>query len=188
MYISLCDRKDAWNIMKHAVQSSARMVQPGLAVALLRTKLLQFGEKVRSLVPTGSILKFHRTMMLCKELPILLNISHRFWAGTGLTFSMVLRYRTIWAAKLNHYCRVLLLIIVFAVHRRTLFYLAVFYCLCKYSYILFICSNKLVGLELEPTFYMKEFAKFSVCAIVWIAHCRNPPYISIYVPIQFAAC
>ena len=67
----------------------------------------------------------------------------------GLNVGIVLRHPMLCGEKLNNYWRLLILIFVFTVYKRTLFYLVDFYCLC--INLGFICYNREVFLELEPT-------------------------------------
>jgi hypothetical protein len=67
----------------------------------------------------------------------------------GLNIGIMLLHPRLCAEKLNNYWRLLILVCVFAVYKRTLFYLVVFYCLC--INLGFICYNREVFLELEPT-------------------------------------
>ena len=62
---------------------------------------------------------------------------------------IVLRYPWLYAEKLNNYWRPLIFILVFTVYKRTLFYLVDFCCLC--IDLFFICYNREVFLDLEPT-------------------------------------
>ena len=67
----------------------------------------------------------------------------------GLNVGIVLCHPMLCGEKLNNYWRLLILIFVFTVYKRTLFYLVDFYCLC--INLGFICYNREVFLELETT-------------------------------------
>jgi hypothetical protein len=80
----------------------------------------------------------------CFQLPTL-----QFRAFEGLNVGIVLRHTRLCVEKLNNYRRLLILIFVFAIYKSTLFYLVDFYILC--ICLVFICCNREVFLELEPT-------------------------------------
>jgi hypothetical protein len=67
----------------------------------------------------------------------------------GLNVGIVLRHPRLCNVKLNNYWRLLILVFVFTVYKRTLFYVVDFYCLCINW--CFICYNREVFLEVEPT-------------------------------------
>jgi len=76
-------------------------------------------------------------MMLCSELPTPLSVPHRNTAVAGLNAWMIFLHKSLCAEKLINYWRLLFLIFVFAVYKRTLSYAIGFYCL--FLYIHFIC-------------------------------------------------
>jgi len=82
----------------------------------------------------------------------------------SVNVGIVLRHPRLGVENLNNCWRLLILIFVFAVYKRTLFYFVNFYILC--IYLGFICYNREVFLELESTFQIKEFAQSNVYAIV----------------------
>jgi hypothetical protein len=113
----------------------------------------------------------------------LLSTTHNpLFAGAVLNVWMVLRHKNICAEMLINYGRLLILIFVFALNKRTLFYLVDFYCLV--SYLLFIFLYIVVSLELEPTLQINEFTQCSVCTTVWTAHCSSHRTFTFIVPFS----
>jgi hypothetical protein len=80
------------------------------------------------------------------------NSSHipplHFCVVEGLNVGIVLRHPRLCTEKLNNYWRLLILVFVFTVYKRTLFYVVDFDCLCINLFHLLYSE---VFLELEPT-------------------------------------
>jgi hypothetical protein len=70
-------------------------------------------------------------MMLCKERPSHLTIPHCFPGKVVSEGHYFLRYKKFRAEKLNNYCRLLLLMVLFDVYNRKL----------KHLFIFIVCDN-----------------------------------------------
>ena len=66
----------------------------------------------------------------------------------GQNVGIVFCHPRLCTETLNNYWRLLKLIFIFTIYKRTLFYFVDFYCLC--INLVFICDNREVIFELEP--------------------------------------